>query len=340
MKEINHNKSAPFTYFGRKSLIAPRVWSLFGDVKTYVEPFAGSLAVLLHRPSGFKGSETVNDYSCHVVNAWRTIQSNPKGLAELCVAPASEVNTEAQHYALVRDEMSLRDKLGDPHYYDTEKAAWWMKGQNEYIGCGWSSGHGPWKWSREDGWIKRTGGKGVNRQLPHLGAGKGVNRQLPHLGDEGKGVNRQLLHLGDEGTGERAKRIAWLMDWFSALSDRLCRVRITCGDWKRLANSKSATTKHGVTALFLDPPYGGTEYVYGDKTPVSQSVNEWCAAIDDQKLRVVLCGRGSEHDNLIDAGWQKEEWKTRKGYGSNNEEALWHNCPAQGLFSTMLTKEG
>lgn len=42
---------APFPWFGGKSRAADLVWSRFGDVQNYVEPFAGSLAVLLARPS-------------------------------------------------------------------------------------------------------------------------------------------------------------------------------------------------------------------------------------------------------------------------------------------------
>lgn len=43
--------SAPFPYFGGKSLVAGHVWDAFGgDVRNYVEPFAGSLAVMLACP--------------------------------------------------------------------------------------------------------------------------------------------------------------------------------------------------------------------------------------------------------------------------------------------------
>ena len=38
--------SAPFPWFGGKRQVADEVWSAFGDVVNYVEPFAGSLAVL------------------------------------------------------------------------------------------------------------------------------------------------------------------------------------------------------------------------------------------------------------------------------------------------------
>jgi len=52
---------APFPYFGGKSRISSQVWERFGDVARYIEPFAGSLAVLLDRPSPFNGREIVND---------------------------------------------------------------------------------------------------------------------------------------------------------------------------------------------------------------------------------------------------------------------------------------
>ena len=42
---------APFPWFGGKSRVSHIVWDYFGDVANYVEPFAGSLAVLLGRPN-------------------------------------------------------------------------------------------------------------------------------------------------------------------------------------------------------------------------------------------------------------------------------------------------
>ena len=45
---------APFPWFGGKRRVAPEIWAAFGDVDNYVEPFAGSLAVLLERPAWHK----------------------------------------------------------------------------------------------------------------------------------------------------------------------------------------------------------------------------------------------------------------------------------------------
>jgi len=54
---------APFPWFGGKSRAAALVWQALGDVSNYVEPFAGSLAILLGRPHEPR-IETVNDLDC------------------------------------------------------------------------------------------------------------------------------------------------------------------------------------------------------------------------------------------------------------------------------------
>lgn len=314
---------APFPFFGGKRKIAERIWTYLSGADTYIEPFAGSLAVLLGRPTPVTSSETVNDWSCLLINAWRAIQKDPEGLAELLVGPVSEVDTESQHWSLVTNAKKLRDQLGDPDAFDLKLAAYYIKGANEWIGSGWAAeeGGGPWSWSLETGWQKKkrggNAGTGINRQLPHLGnAGKGINRQLPHLGDAGKGI------------GQYKERLEWVMDWLSALRDRLCRVRIACGDFERVL-SPSVTTKHGISAVFLDPPYDGTEYVYGNDTPVSQRVRDWCLEKGSSPdFKIVLAGRGAEHDALLAHGWIKEVWTANRGYSNEKnegrlEEAIW-----------------
>ena len=58
--DTNSIVRAPFPYAGGKSRVAPVIWQRFGDVENFVEPFAGSLAVLLARPTPGR-IETVND---------------------------------------------------------------------------------------------------------------------------------------------------------------------------------------------------------------------------------------------------------------------------------------
>ena len=68
---------APFPWFGGKSRVASVVWQAIGNVDNYVEPFAGSLAVLLARreshvrADGLWPTETVNDKDAYLANFWR-----------------------------------------------------------------------------------------------------------------------------------------------------------------------------------------------------------------------------------------------------------------------------
>jgi site-specific DNA-adenine methylase len=355
---------APFPYFGGKATIAEAVWELLGhDIATYVEPFAGSLAVLLARPAGGTGSETINDLNCFVINFWRAVVADPEGIARLVVEPVAEVNLEAYHQWLLAQEVGLRDRLGDPTYYDTRAAAWWVKGACGWIGSGWCGRVGPWQWDRERGWSKGEKA-GVDaamwRKLPHLGNdGKGVDaamwRKIPHLGDAGKGVDaamwRQLPRLSNDGTGvdrsmpteehgsgAYSDRIATVTGMLSALRDRLCRVRMACGNWARVVTNSVLhhhATKTKPAVCYLDPPYEGTEAVYHAHATsgISAAVRAWCAEHGvNPSLRIVLSGRGSEHDELISLGWRKQSAKTRRGYKNvdnskeeqdNVTEALW-----------------
>ena len=70
----------PWPWFGGKSDAAPIAWEAMGDPDHYVEPFAGSLAVLLRRPAVANRtyySETVNDLDGMVANFWRAVAADP-----------------------------------------------------------------------------------------------------------------------------------------------------------------------------------------------------------------------------------------------------------------------
>jgi len=77
MDDSTNILKAPFPWFGGKSRVAPEVWARFGDVRNYVEPFFGSGAVLLGRPGGATGTETINDIDGFVANFWRALQADP-----------------------------------------------------------------------------------------------------------------------------------------------------------------------------------------------------------------------------------------------------------------------
>ena len=336
----------PFPYFGGKRKVAEEVWKRFGNVDNYVEPFCGSCAVLLLRPSAPK-TETVNDADGLLSNFWRALKYAPEITAEYADWPVNENDLHARHAWLVGQKDSLQARLeGDPEFYDPKIAGWWVWGIACWIGSGWCSGQGPWRVQEVDG----------VRQLVHVGsAGRGVNRQLVHVGDEGRGVNRKRERLtgfaetGVNAVGVEHKRPVIsgaaggnaplpdnpdLTAYFRTLSERLRRVRVCCGDWQRVCGP-SVTFGHGVTGVFLDPPYADTakraSNLYRvDCEQVAHAVREW--AIEQGKnplMRIALCGYADEH--VMPETWTCHTWKQGDGYGgqakdrSNNgaKERIW-----------------
>ena len=331
MKSISGSLAAPFPYFGGKANACEEVWMAFGHVDNYVEPFAGSAAMLLGAPDG-KRVETINDFDGFVANFWRAIGSDPDAVAHHADWPCNEVDLFARHSWLVRQRDSLTTQLhADPAWFDAKIAGWWCWGSCNWIGSGWCSGTGPWV---------HDGNALVNaRQLPHLSAGRGINRKLPHLGNAGRGINRST----------QQPRRAYIDEWFALLHQRLRDVRVTCGDWARVCKD-SVTTRHGLTAVFLDPPYakGSMDYGAGGMgMGIAEAVRDWCVDNGaDKNLRIVLCGHAGEHDALLAHGWHLREWTARKGYALTDEavansssETLWcsPNCvpiePPLDLFS-------
>ena len=315
---------APFSYFGGKSKAAPAVWAAFGDgVKNYVEPFAGSAAMLLAAPEGTR-IETINDFDGFVANFWRAVAHDPDAVAHHADWPCIEADLEARHAWLVQRTGRLRWQLEDPDFYDAKIAGWWVWGACNWIGSGWCSGKGPWV---------HDGTRLVRKEGD---AGRGIKRQLPHLGDAGRGINRQLPD-GSTARGE------FIRAWMRELHQRLRDVRVTCGDWGRVVKD-SITTRHGLTAVFLDPPYtkGDMDYSAGGMGQgIADDVRAWCAANgSNPKLRIVLCGHAGEHDALLEHGWHLRTWKAGGGYALREEaianaksETLWcspHCVPARG----------
>ena len=303
--------TAPFPYFGGKSLACAPVWGAFGEVKNYVEPFCGSAAMLLGAPEGQR-VETINDADGFVANFWRAVSKDDAAVAEAMDWPVNETDLFARHIWLVQQSEGLLARLhADPDYYDARIAGWWAWGACNWIGSGWCSGKGPW--TVVDGEVVRNAGQGVWRQLPHLSAGRGVNRKLPHLGDAGRG--------------------AFIRDWLSQLGARLRDVRVACGDWQRVVTD-SVTVRHGLTGVFLDPPYtkGAMDYAAGGVGgALAGEVRAWCRDNgDNKKLRIVLCGHAGEHDELLSHGWTTRKWNARKGYAlrsaaveNSASETLW-----------------
>jgi DNA adenine methylase len=135
--------AAPFPWFGGKSRAAAQVWAALGDVDNYVEPFAGSLAVLLARP-GYEGrrAEVVNDLDGLIANFWRSMALDPEAVVRAADWPVVQVDLYARWRHLEVRKPGLVDRLrADPRWCDPEAAGWWVWGQSASVGANWLHGY-------------------------------------------------------------------------------------------------------------------------------------------------------------------------------------------------------
>lgn len=326
---MNPDLRAPFPYFGGKRNAAARVWAAFGDPGGYVEPFAGSAAVLLARPPlAGRRVETLNDLDAWLINTWRAIRLAPAEVAEHAAGPNSEIDYHARlawlHSRRDGDLVSWLE--GDPEHHDAKAAGWWLYVMAAGIGDPW--GGGPWK--VQDGRLVDTRmGSG------DAGVRQGIHRALPSLGQAGRGIWR------DNASG--------LEHYMEVLADRLKDVRITCGSWDRVLTPGALRARAGrpEVAVFLDPPYATSGDLYATTnghtletlSDLGEQIRQWCLT-EGRGYRIVLCGYEDEHDALLEHGWSVETGLPGSGNGmsadprAGKRERLWLSpeCLGGGLF--------
>jgi hypothetical protein len=119
------------------------------------------------------------------------------------------------------------------------------------------------------------------------------------------------------------RREGGLYEWMYQLSARLRRVRVCCGDWKRILGP-APTTCIGTTGVFLDPPYSVEDRadVYGDEDSrdVGHDVRAWALENGgNPELRIALCGYDDDPE-MVAAGWLQVEWKANGGFANQKAE--------------------
>lgn len=288
---------APFSYFGGKSKVSQVVWSGLGEVSNYVEPFAGSLAILLSNPKIPK-IETVNDKDCFLSNFWRAVSIDPEGVAKYADYPVNETDLHARHKWLASASTDeFRQKMNeDPDFYDLKIAGWWVWGMGASVG---------------NNWLQPKGLKA-----------------LPLLSSAGGGIHGLTCNIPEQ---------------FKKLQERLRRVRVCCGDWKRIVTPSVTHNNVGIgikdiTGVFLDPPYETAirDQVYREDDNIFKQVCDWAVANgDNPRMRIVLCGYEGNH-NIPDT-WKTYSWKANgglsvlgngRGKENSKKETIWFspNC--------------
>lgn len=314
---------APFVWFGGKKDCASVAWRAFGaQVPNYIEPFGGTLAVLLSRPGGAGKIETVNDLDCDVANLWRATQADPDAVAEAADQPVNEADLLAYGKTFLATLETHRARMmAEPDYFDAQRAGRWAWAVSASIGKSWAKGK-------------------------------------PAIGHSGRGIHRLSLRGYESTRNGSGVEFASIREWLQALRDRLRHVRVLCGDWSRVVTPSvtgigNTLQNMGMTpcAIFLDPTYGTAERTAGiyreDGPEVAASVRRWAIEVgDDPKLRLAVCGYAGEHS--FPASWTEFAWKAHGGYanasGDNvnaSRERIWfspHCLPIdeqRSLFSSL-----
>ncbi len=343
---------APFPWFGGKSRVAHLVWERFGDVRNYVEPFAGSLAVLLARPHEPR-IETVNDRDAYLANFWRALLQDPEEVARHADWPVNEADLHARHRRLVA-EVEFRERmLTDPDYCNARIAGWWVWGISMWIGSGWCSKP---EWTGRGHAGRAPRGLSTSKR-PHISSRTlpGVHRQeiagpKPLMRNSAPWQTRPATNLYGTIHQKRpvmqkdsAKRGALasspggrveIREWMVELAERLRHVRVCCGDWSRVVTPSVTTKVSGdsmVCGVFLDPPYdlravrgsaAGSDgaaptdklYTHHDND-LSAQVRAWAIEQGQNPLmRIALCGYEGEH--AMPADWECVPWKANGGYAN------------------------
>ncbi len=296
----NEALSAPFPYFGGKSRIAPIIWQALGDPRVYIEPFFGSGATLLARPASDHHREIINDKDGFVANFWRAIQQRPRAVARWATWPSNEIDLQARHRWLCDAKRKARyvaRMRRDPDYCSAKIAGWWVWGLSQSIGAGWCMG----EWHGEGD--PRNSGEGID----------GPKR--PSDSEMGVFAASRRDRLGEV---------------FEGLSNRLRRVRVLCGDWRRVVTPSNFS---GFPAgVFLDPPYahstGRDCNVYAHEMVTTDAVRERAFELGrDNRVRVVLAGQEGEYRL---PGWKVLAWRRRAGFARTDRavadragERLW-----------------
>ncbi len=298
------------------------VWRAFGArINNYVEPFAGSLAVLLARPGGAGKIETVNDADRYLANFWRAVAADPAAVARYADWPVNEADLHARHEWLV-NQTEFRERMhADPDFCDAKVAGWWCWGLATWIGGGWCA-------------------QPRNHKCPKLdGIGKGVHSNAGH--------SARMPGLGND-RGIHGVSAAPAEHWFRSLQVRLRRVRVACGDWTRVLGPSVLGKGKNVggrrpCAVFLDPPYAAGLRAGGlyaeDSAGLSTDVRQWAVDHgDDPELRIALCGYAGEH--TMPPNWSQYAWTAARGYATADNdnrlrERIWFSPHCLPLHSQV-----
>jgi site-specific DNA-adenine methylase len=284
-----------FPYFGGKARVASLVWQYLGNPECYIEPFAGSLAVLFNRPHPPR-VEIAVDLDGLLLNFWRSIQKEWPAVRTHLTGAVSEIDIHAKHEALLSQRDVVNDKLrADPDWCNPVLAAWWWEGISSWLGSGWGHRHA---------------------------------KQRPHIDRSLKGV--WATRMTDEKIEAVAARLAnvvllagdWEEAWKRACTDALLK-RFDRSGGVSVFLDPPYSGKHTTDVR--------QEGLYAEDQHLHERITDWALHLDQLErenpkiphVRVVIAGYAHEYPTLAADGWLLVPWTAPNGYaGKANQRRV------------------
>lgn len=289
----------PFPYFGGKSNIANKLWSILGDVNIYIEPFFGAGSILLSRPKEHKKAlEIINDKDGMLINFWRSMKHDP----DKTLYYADQPRFECDYNAIKAYVKSQHDDLiplleGDIKYYNPELAGYYWYVQSLTFGKYFISQDGSWSV--------------VDKKLVKHKSKNAIVRQ------------KMTIRLrGFFRKSQDKSKYAY------ELNNRLKDVMIYVGDYNRILTNVMINDDKS-TAIIFDPPYvdessniDGDLYLFD--TLDTKELEKFF--MDNQDKSVVLFGYKNSY-NLPDTytvSWNANGGFSNQGDNQNrHKETIW-----------------
>jgi len=308
---MNKKLKAPFPYFGGKGRWVEIIWQKFGTPDVYLEPFAGSLAVLLASPVKPK-REIVCDTDHMIVNFWRAVAHDPETVAHHADWPTFHDDLTARHRWLIKWKEENGERFrNDPDFHDPKVAGWWVWGMSNWIGGGFCT-----DFRRNSNKIPHSMKKaGVNAsQIPKISIGMGgptatgIQAGRTRIKGVMKGGKGRVAAIHPSRRGER------LLPWMQALAERLSGVTVLNRSWESCTSATmlgQTKTMHLNTAVLLDPPYKmetRDAAIYQsdqDGTSDDAATASYAWAVENgDRIRIAYCC--IDGDFPVPDGWDRE----------------------------------
>lgn len=286
--------NCPFAYFGSKKSITKIIWSRFGKIDNYIEPFAGSIAVLLDNPFIPK-IETINDINCYLSNFWRAISIDISEVVKYADFPVHENDLHARHKWIIENttEDFIQKLQNDPDFFDPKMAGYWVWGMGASIGNNWLQP------------------KGLNATPLLSSAGGGIHGLTYNLEEDLRKLHTRLRRVR-----------SCCGDWTRVISPSIT--------YQNKGLGKNDITGIFLDPPYS---LNKRSKVYLHEKDIFKEVCEWAIKNGNvPKLRIAVCGY--EGDFNFPSDWECYQWKTNGGLSSlgNNQgkinssrECVWFN---------------